>query len=452
MKRNEAERIAREAIASVAPDTIIERACTLEGETLTIAAGGSRIAVDLTGYRRIVVVGAGKASGAMAAGIERVLGDRIDGGVVVVKDGHTAPTERVTLLEAGHPVPDERSVSGARRMVEAAREADEDTLLFALISGGGSALATLPATDGPSPLSLGDAQETTRLLLGAGTPIEEINTVRKHLSGISGGRFCRIAAPARVVALILSDVVGDDLASIASGLAAPDPGTFDDALEICRRHGILASLPSAARGLLEAGSRGEVAETPKPGDPVFERVTPLLIGTNALALDAARTHAESIGYATLVLTSQLTGEAREIAHLFAALARDIRRGSGPVAAPACILAGGETTVTLRGDGLGGRNQEMALALLARMARAPQAYRGVTFLSVGTDGTDGPTDAAGAFAAPDLLPPESAEVDRALERNDSYHFFAEHDGLLKTGPTNTNVCDVQILLVEGESAT
>ena len=449
MNQTALDAIARAAIARVNPVSMVRDSVAVTGARLQVSVEGGGISVDLSAYRRIVVLGAGKASAAMAQGLEAVLGTRIDGGLIAVKYGHTAELTSVDLIEAGHPVPDERSFEAARRVARIAEEADEDTLCIALISGGGSALLTLPSQDGPTPLGLEDIQRTTSLLLGAGAPIQEINAVRKHLSGISGGRFCRMVYPGRLVALALSDVVGDDVSSIASGLAAPDPSTFGDVAEICRRYGIFASLSSSVRSLIEAGVRGEVPETPKPDDPIFDRVGTAVIGSNALALGAARRCAEDLGYNTLALTSQLTGEAREMAHLFAALARDIKRGSGPVAPPACILTGGETTVTLRGDGKGGRNQEMALAVLDEMAAAPDAYGGVSFLSVGTDGNDGPTDAAGAFASPALLAEEgsAARIRNALERNDAYTFFESSGGLYITGPTNTNVCDIQALIVE-----
>jgi glycerate 2-kinase len=489
--RAAAEAIARAAISRVDPVRMITDALTLEGDRLVAGvtpagtvtqtvrsdggaptagtAGADRIEFDLSAFDRIVVVGAGKAGAPMAAGVEAVLGERIADGLVAVKHGHTAtpagtPLRRVRLIEAGHPVPDQASERAAREIADLVAAADARTLVITLISGGGSALLTLPAkiesssADGHSDaepslaITLEDIQATTQLLLGAGTPIGDINCVRKHLSGISGGRFCRIAAPATVLALILSDVVGDRLDSIASGLAAPDPTTFADAWEICERDGIVERLPTAVRDLLAAGVAGEVPETPKPDDPVFARVHPVLVGTNALALDAARQHAEELGYHTLVLTSRLVGEAREVAHLFSGIAAEIVARGVPLPRPACVLAGGETTVTLRGAGKGGRNQEMALAVLEDIAQEPAAYPGVTFLSAGTDGNDGPTDAAGAWATPELAERSGAagvtpSRAAALASNDAYHHFDAIGGLLRTGPTNTNVCDVQVLLVE-----
>ena len=440
------------AIQRVDPVRMITDCVSLQGDELHVATEEETFSLSLKPFRRILVLGGGKAGASMAYGLERVLGDRIDEGLVSVKYGHVgapgAQPQRVRLIEAGHPVPDENSLRAAREIADMAAGADAETLCLVVISGGGSALLTLPADYGEVSVTLEDIQKTTELLLGAGTPIEDINTVRKHLSGISGGQFCRIARPATVVALILSDVVGDGLESIASGLTAPDPTTFDDAVRICRDYGIAEKLPRRAWDLLVAGAAGHIPDTPKPGDPIFDRVRPVLIGTNAQAVVAARRQAVSLGYNTLVLTSRLTGEAREIAHLFTAMAADCVARDVPVRKPACILTGGETTVTLRGSGKGGRNQEMALAVLAEMADKPASYRGVTFFSFGTDGNDGPTDAAGGWATPERAVGVKREaITAALNNNDAYHLLDSAGTLIRTGPTNTNVCDIQILLVE-----
>ncbi|MFW5696056.1 MAG: glycerate kinase type-2 family protein [Alkalispirochaeta sp.] len=451
MNTTAADVIARAAIDRVNPSRMISSAISLQGDTLTLRTETTSFSEDLTAYQRIVVLGAGKAAAAMVHGLEQVLGDRIDDGLIVTKYEHALPLDRVRIIEAGHPVPDENSLRAGREIAACAEGLDAHTLCFTVVSGGGSALLTLPAEFGDRSVGLDDVQETTRLLLAAGAPIQAVNCVRRHLSGIAGGRFAQLVAPARTVALVLSDVVGDELESIASGLVAPDPTSYADALDACREWNILSNLPAAARELLEAGERGEIPDTPKPEDPVFATLTPVLIGTNAVAVEAARTAAEGRGYHTLVLTSQLTGEAREIAKVFSGIAGDVVRGCGPVERPACILAGGETTVTLRGEGLGGRNQEMALSVLREIAQRPSAYTGVTFLSVGTDGTDGPTDAAGAYAAPELLVGDPTgspgAIADALARNDAYHLFQRLGGLYTTGPTNTNVCDIQVLLVE-----
>jgi glycerate-2-kinase len=446
-----ADSIARAAIARVHPSRMIPSVVSLADDTLTISGGGATVREDLSAYRKIVVLGAGKAAAAMAQGLEHVLGERITDGLIVTKYDHGLPLRRVRTIEAGHPVPDKNSLRAGREISALAADLGADTLCITVVSGGGSALLTLPADFDDYSVTLEDVQATTRLLLAAGAPIQAVNCVRRHLSGIAGGRFAQLVSPARTVALVLSDVVGDQLESIASGLVAPDPTTYSDAVETCRQWGILAHLPGAVKALLEAGGRDEIPDTPGPEDPVFATLTTVLIGTNAAALEAARKHAEQLGYHTLVLTSQLTGEAREIAKVFSAIAADIVRGGGALPRPACILTGGETTVTLRGEGLGGRNQEMALAVLREISDRPSAYAGVTFLSAGTDGTDGPTDAAGAYAAAELLLQAPAgtpgEIVDALERNDAHHLFQRLGGLFVTGPTNTNVCDIQVLLVE-----
>ena len=450
MNQKAAHSIATAALERVDPVRMITDCVTLQDDTLQIDTVNQHLTFDLSRFTRIMVFGAGKATAAMAFGVEKVLGGRISGGLIVVKYDHVRELQHIELQQAGHPVPDENGVAAAQRMVDLAEQADEQTLCLVLISGGGSALLTLPATVDEHQITLQDTQQTTSLLLEAGTPIQEINCIRKHISAISGGRFCRSLHPATSVSLILSDVVGDELESIASGLTSPDSTTFEDAWRIAEKYRIADRLPDRVRRALQAGRSGELAETPKPGDAAFERVHNVLIGTNAQALEAARRKAEQLGYNTLVLTSQLTGEAREIAKLFSGIARDLVRFEAPLRKPACILAGGETTVTLHGSGKGGRNQEMALAFLAEVSARSNAFTGVTFLSTATDGNDGPTDAAGAFASVALASrAEKAElsIPRYLAQNDSYHFFEQLDALYKTGPTNTNVCDLQILLVE-----
>ena len=455
MNKTSADTIFRAAVHRVNPQRMIASRLSLSGDTLLAHSDDRTVSVDLSAFRRVVVLGAGKAAAAMAKGLEDLLGERLSDGLVVTKYDHGLPLTRVRLIEAGHPVPDENSLRAGREIAAFAQDLDEETLCFAVVSGGGSSLLTLPAEFDELSVSLEDVQATTRLLLGAGAPIQDVNCVRRHLSGIAGGRFVQAAFPARTIALVLSDVVGDELESIASGLVAGDPTTYGDAVAACRNYGVYDRLPDQARLLLAAGERGEIPDTPLPGDPVFERCDVLLIGSNAVALEAARQQARELGYHTVVLTSRITGEAREIAKVFSAVAREIVRGGGPVERPACVLAGGETTVTIRGDGKGGRNQEMALAFLREIAARPSEFVGVTFLSAGTDGTDGPTDAAGAFAASELLTDDPVAlpgaIDDALNRNDAYHLFDRLQGLYRTGPTNTNVCDVQVLLVDAPHA-
>ncbi len=450
MNVSSVDRIVRAALERVDPVRMITDCTSVDGQVLSIKTEVDTLSFDLSEYENILVIGAGKATASMALGVEQVLGDRITDGCIVVKYDHVQNLKHIALREAGHPVPDERGVAASRELVQKAQRADEKTLCLVLISGGGSALLTLPTSVDGTEVTLEDIQKTTELLLDAGTPIQEINCVRKHLSAVSGGRLCSTLYPATTVSLILSDVVGDDLESIASGLTAPDTTTFSDAVRIAERYRILDRLPGSVRATLEAGVRGNINETPKPGNKSFERVNNVLIGTNALALDAARREAERLGYSTIVLTSQLTGEAREIAKFFSGTARDLVRFGQPVAKPACILAGGETTVTLKGSGKGGRNQEMALAFLGEVIARPDAFEGVTFLSAATDGNDGPTDAAGAFASVALArvaAEAGLSVDETIQQSDSYHFYEKINGLYQTGPTNTNVCDIQVLLVE-----
>ena len=402
--------------------------------------------VRLTGPGRVRVVGAGKASGAMAAAAEAALGDAITGGLVVVKDGYRAATRRIRLVEAGHPVPDARGEAAAREIRAIAEAAGADDLLLVLVSGGGSALTPAPVP----PITLGDKQAMTRLLLAAGATINQLNAVRKHCSLLKGGQLARAAAPARVHALLLSDVIGDPLDVIASGPTAPDASTFGDALAILRRFDLLARAPAAIVDRLDRGARGEIPETPKPDDPVFRQVTNTVIGNNALVVDAAAARARALGYTPHVLTRALEGEAREVADRLVALARQIRDGRGPVAAPACVIAGGETTVTVRGTGSGGRCQEFGLAA----ALALEGLPGVVALAAGTDGTDGPTDAAGAVV-------DGGSAARARERghdprahladNDSNPLLAATGDLVVTGPTNTNLLDLYLLLIDAPAA-
>ena len=394
-----------------------------------------RLSVDPThpSWRHVFVFGCGKASGAMAAALERALGQRITEGLVVVKDGYTVPTRCIVLREAGHPVPDARGQAAAEAMVHRVRSAGAEDLVVFLVSGGGSALTPAPVR----PITLAEKQETTRLLLGAGATINELNAVRKHLSLFKGGQFARAAAPAPLIALILSDVIGDPLDVIASGPTAPDPTTFADALMVLQQRGVAYLVPTAVLARLEAGARGEVEETPKAGDPAFEGVTNVVIGNNALVVDAAAAEAARLGYRAEVLTRGLQGEAREVARELVARARALPQR-------ACLIAGGETTVRVQGKGKGGRCQEFALAAALELSAADR----LVVLAAGTDGTDGPTDAAGAIVDASTVA-RGERVGRAaraaLDDNDAYTFLSGAGDLLVTGPTNTNLLDVYLLL-------
>jgi hydroxypyruvate reductase len=373
----------------------------------------------------------------MARATERVLGRRITAGLINVKYGHTTRLRRIELNQCGHPVPDEAGASGAARIAALAASAGPGDLVLCLISGGASALLPLPAEG----ITLAEKQDTTRQLLACGANIHEMNALRKHISRIKGGQLARLAAPAAVEALLLSDVIGDNLDVIGSGPTAPDASTFAGVAAMLDRYGIRASIPAAVRDRIERGVRGEIAETPKPGDPLFARVRNTVIGSNRLALDAAAVAARSLGYRTLILSSQIQGETREVARMHAAIARDIAETGRPLKPPACIITGGETTVTLRGEGLGGRNQEFVLAAAIDIAGLDRA---VVF-SAGTDGTDGPTDAAGAIADGATLS-RNPDARRFLDANNSYHYFEPLGDLVITGPTNTNVMDVRLILV------
>lgn len=451
--RDDAVAILRSGIGRVDPWAMVEQSVSVVEETLTVATENETVSIDLSRFERIVVVGAGKASASMARGIETVLKERISAGIIAVKPGHTDTLRTIRMIEAGHPVPDDGSVAAAQAIVELVDTADDRTLVLNLVSGGGSALLTLPYRDEHHAVSLEEMQQTTATLLSCGATIQEINCVRKHISSIKGGRFAARCAPARLVSLILSDVVGDDLSSIASGLAAPDATTFADVKSIIRKYGVGDELPRTVLDVIDRGLTGDIADTPKPGDPIFDDVTNVLLGSNAQAVRAAGEHARSLGYNTVTLGAQITGEAREVARVYAGILRDAVRFNPPEPTigekPLCVIGGGETTVTLRGDGLGGRNQEMALAVIAEFLPDPSPLQSALFLSGATDGNDGPTDAAGGFA--DAAAVEAAlsgavDIVDVLQRNDAYHGLETIGALLKTGPTNTNVCDIQIILV------
>ena len=382
---------------------------------------------------RVLVLGCGKASAAMARAAETVLGERIAEGFVVVKDGYLVPVRRVALAEAGHPVPDSRGLAASARLLALAEGAREGDLVLFLVSGGGSALTPAPAP----PVTLEEKQKVTRFLLASGATIGELNAVRKHLSRFKGGLLARAAWPATVLTLALSDVIGDPLDVIASGPTAPDPTTFATALEVLERRGVRGAVPRSVVGRLEAGARGEIDETPKPGDRVFGRVTNVVIGNNALVTGAAVATAARLGVRPHFLTRELQGEAREVARELVARARQLEP-------PACLIAGGETTVTIRGKGKGGRCQEFALAAALEL----QPGERFTVLAAGTDGTDGPTDAAGAIVDESTVArgkAAGADAARALGDNDAYHFLGASGDLIVSGPTNTNLLDLYVVL-------
>jgi hydroxypyruvate reductase len=434
------ERVAQimaQALDAVEPAAAVERYLRREGDTLLI--DGQRY--DLRRYERVLLVGMGKAGTPMARAAAGIVGDRLAGGAVVVKDlPHEPHPPGVELLAAGHPIPDERGVAAAGRIAALLERAGERDLVLALISGGGSALLPLPVTG----VQLAEVQQLTGLLLGCGASINEINTLRKHLEQLKGGGLARMAAPATLATLVLSDVVGNPLDVIASGPTVPDSSSFGDAYAVLEQYGLTEQAPTALLRHLRAGVDGEIADTPKAGDPLFARVQNVVIGSNQQAAAAALEAARAAGMHTLLLSTFVQGEAREVGRVLAAVARQLASDGADIAAPlprpACVVLGGETTVTLRGSGRGGRNQELALGAVNDMA----GLRDVALVALATDGGDGPTDAAGAVVTGETL--ERARglgisTQLHLGRNDAYPFFDMLDDLLRPGPTETNVNDL-----------
>ncbi len=438
--RSHARAILEAALAAVDPALALKTALRREGDLLRL--GGE--VLDLAGFDRIIAVGAGKAGAPMAQALEEVLGERLTAGRVVVKDGHAAPTRVVEMLEASHPVPDRRGVEAGAKLAELLAGADEHTLILCLLSGGGSALMVAPAPG----ISLNDKQRATSLLLACGADIAEINAVRKHLSTVKGGGLARLASPARVISLIVSDVVGDRLDVIASGPTVGDGSTWAQVGDIFDRYGLWEKLPIPVRERARAGLAGQLPDTPKPGEQWFARVSNLVIASNRQALTAASEKARGLGYRPLILSSTIEGETREVARVHAALAQEVRASGHPLAAPCCLISGGETTVTLgERPGKGGRNQEFALAAALDIA----GLEGVLVVSAGSDGTDGPTDAAGAWADGQTVARAASRGLKArdfLARHDAYGFFAPLGDLIITGPTRTNVMDVRLVLLGG----
>lgn len=419
------------------PLKAIQQFVHVDGDCLT--AGD--YSCDLARFRKITVIGAGKGAARMALALEGLLGGRIADGLVVVKYGHGLPLKRMRVVEAAHPVPDEAGLRGARQLMELVAGAGEEDLIIFLISGGGSALLPAPAEG----VTLEDKQRTTQALLASGAPIGEVNAVRKHISKVKGGRLAQLAAPATLISLILSDVVGDSLEAIASGPTVADPSAYADCLSIIRRYSLREKIPPAVLDLLARGARGELDETPKPGSSAFRTVRNFIVGSNRTALAAAKKQADALGYDTKILSDAVEGESRSVAAAHAALAKEIQKNIAPIHRPTCVLAGGETSVTVQGDGLGGRNQEYALAAALEI----DGLDGVVALSAGTDGTDGPTDAAGAIVDGATIARGKAKGLAAVEflqRNDSYHFLQVSGDLFRTGPTLTNVMDLQVWLI------
>jgi len=438
--RSDAALIWSAALRAVDAEIAVRRVVRRQGRSLRV--GQQRF--DLPQTRRVWVVGAGKAAAPMGRALEKILGPRLSGGILVTKDGHGLPLQKIELLEASHPLPDARGVVAGGRIAALARDqVRSKDLVFCVLSGGGSALLPAPAPG----ITLEDKLQCTRLLLNAGATIQEMNAVRKHLSTLKGGGLARLFGRTPVIALILSDVVGDPLDTIASGPLVPDPTTFGDCLDMLKRVFVLDQMPVSVRRRLEAGARGEIPETPKPGDPVFRNVLNWIVGSNAQACSAAARAARRLGYKVMVLTTRLEGDTAEAARFHMSIAEEIVSQGRPLRRPACLLSGGETTVRVTGTGRGGRNQEFALNCAGTLARLAAPC---LVASLGTDGTDGPTDAAGAMV-------DNTTVSRSikygarflaesLRNNDSYEFFKRLGDLIFTGPTRTNVMDLHIVLI------
>ncbi|WP_207514444.1 glycerate kinase type-2 family protein [Longitalea luteola] len=436
--RNDALKIFSAAVRAVQPRYLLARHIRWQQDKLLL---GEQLFAQ-GDINKVFIIGAGKASAAMAREAEIVLGSRTDDGVVVTKYGHGFTLNTIRCIEAGHPVPDENSLLGGREMIRLVKNAGEKDVVIALISGGASALVV----DCPPGVLLPELQIVFKRLLQCGATIEEMNTVRKHLSaGIKGGQLMRTAWPATVINFILSDVIGDPLDSIASGPTVADRSTFADAWDIIRKYQLAEKLPVSIIRWLHLGLNKQIPETPKPGDPIFTKSFNYLIGTNRIALEAAAETARSLRYTPVIVTDALKGEAREKAQ---ELVAQVRQYDGP--RPACLLLGGETTVTVNHPGKGGRNQEFALAALIALQQAfPDSEKLPVLLSAGTDGTDGPTDAAGAVVDAAVIKQAAQRVLTAedyLTRNDSWNFFHQAGGHIITGPTFTNVMDIVVVLI------
>jgi hydroxypyruvate reductase/glycerate 2-kinase len=393
-------------------------------------------------YTRLRVIGFGKASCQMVKATEDIVWDLIESGIVITKYGHCPSPyklKKIQFYEAGHPVPDENGFKGTEKIIRLLKDSDENTVVVCLISGGGSALLVSPYEG----ITLEEKQKVTDLLLKAGASIEELNTIRKHISRVKGGRLAELAYPSKIVSLILSDVIDDKLDVIASGPTSPDTSTFADALKVMEKHSLLNKSPQTVLKLLSRGVKGLIPETPKEEDKIFKKVDNIIIGNNKKALKAAKPTAEQVGFHAEILSSEISGEAKDVGRW---LARKAIEAKGKEQRARCLISGGETIVTVKGSGTGGRNMELALAFAMEI----EGKDGITFLSAGTDGTDGPTDSAGAIVDGKTVKKATAmglNPKKYLDNNDSYNFFRKIDGLFITGPTGTNVMDVQIVVIE-----
>ena len=434
--RQDAREIFNAALKAADAAKAVSRHLRVDGQSIDI---DGRL-YSLTNYRKIFVVGAGKGSAQMCKALAELIGDWLYGGIIITKYGYAVPVKKIAIIEAGHPIPDENGQRATKQVLSLLRQTTSEDLVINLISGGGSALLCSPAGGVP----FHEKQEISRLLLRCGAPIGEINAIRKHISKVKGGHLARLAYPSTLISLILSDVVGDSISDIASGPTAPDPSTFSDCQTMLDRYKLRTEKSGSIGRLIDKGSAGEIEETPKPGDPIFNNVVNVVIGSNRLAVIAAKEQAEALGYHVKVIDDLAEGEATELAVAHAAVIKEIYH-SGRFRRSTCVISGGESTVTVRGDGLGGRNQEFAVATALEL----DGLDGVVALIGGTDGTDGPTEAAGGIV-------DGGTVRRGkikgldprdyLNRNDSYHYLQATDDLLVTGPTFTNVMDLRVFII------
>ena len=437
--RRHANEIFKHVLGTLDPEQLVKEKVSILDSTLVV----EEREYDLNNYENIYVVGGGKACAPMAKAMEDILGDKIDDGLIVVKYNHGLPLKKIETIEASHPIPDKNGVRGTSNILRLLSKTGEKDLIICLISGGGSALLVQPHKE----ITLQDIQTTSAELLACGAAIDEINTVRKHLSSIKGGQIAKAAYPSTLITLILSDVVGDPMDIIASGPTVPDESTFEDAYAIIQKYSLEEKMPNSACGFLKRGKMGKIEETPEAGNEIFDNTQNIIVGSNRIALEAAEKRAREMGYNTIILSSLVEGESRDAAKFLAAIAKEVSRTGTPIPKPACIIAGGETTVTIRGKGKGGRNQEFALSAAMEI----EGCEGVVILSAGTDGTDGPTDATGAIVdfntCKDARVKFSRNPEEFLNNNDSYNFFKKTGEHIVTGPTMTNVMDIMISLID-----
>lgn len=451
--KNNLKKIYEAAIEAANPEKAIHACLRLKNNTLELYANNETIkAFDLNQFKKIIVVGAGKATAAMAKAVEDLLGHRIHAGCICVKYGYTRTLSTIETIEADHPLPDENSIAGARKIKALLEGTTADDLVISLISGGGSALLCLP----PEGITLREKQRVTDLLIKSGAAIHEINLVRKHLSLVKGGNLAKIAHPSTLLNLMVSDVVGDRIDTIGSGPFVVDKSTFSDALGVIGKYSLIRKIPPSALACIAEGANNEMLtgeaqptdETANENRSIIEKTTHFIIASNIRSLSAAKDCAKDLGYHCLILSSAIEGDTRDAAAWHAKIALEVLSSSNPIPVPACIISGGETTVQVRGEGKGGRNMEFAL----QAAPLIDGFENLMIASIGTDGTDGPTDAAGAVAHGFTL--KNAEkmgldIQEFMNNNDSYHFFKELGDLIITGPTHTNVMDIRIILIEDD---